>query len=133
VEEIQRRRRLKVFWKRWWCLGADFLVKKGVIPIYPDREGGGILEKKYLIQRISWQQEGGKVNEIKNPGCNKEHSLDHNRSEINKIMRLVLFKMEGTPILEQLIMKNYYAISYNLKETYNHVPMHLTMQDLLVI
>jgi hypothetical protein len=41
--------------------------------------------------------------------------------------------MEGTPTLEQLMMKNNYAISYNLKEAYNHVPVHPTMQDLLVI
>jgi hypothetical protein len=30
-------------------------------------------------------------------------------------------------------MKKNYTISYNLKEAYNHVLVHLTMQDLLVI
>jgi hypothetical protein len=30
-------------------------------------------------------------------------------------------------------MKNDFAISYDLKEAYNHVPVHPTMQDLLGI
>jgi hypothetical protein len=41
--------------------------------------------------------------------------------------------MEGTPTLKQLMIKNHYAISYDLKKMYNHVLVHPTMQDLLVI
>jgi hypothetical protein len=48
-------------------------------------------------------------------------------------MKQIHFKMEGTPTLEQLLMKNDFAISYNLKEAYNHVPVHPTMQNLLGI
>jgi hypothetical protein len=44
-------------------------------------------------------------------------------------MKPIHFKMENTPTLEQLLMKNDYAISYDLKEAYNHVPVHPTMQD----
>jgi hypothetical protein len=49
----------------------------------------------------------------------------------NQFMKPIHFKMEGTPTLEQLLMKNDLAISYDLKEAYNHVPLHPTMQNLL--
>jgi hypothetical protein len=41
--------------------------------------------------------------------------------------------MEGTLILKQLIIKNNYAISYNLKEAYNHIPIHPTIQNLVIM
>jgi hypothetical protein len=47
-------------------------------------------------------------------------------------MKPIHFKMENTPTLEQL-MKNEFAIFYDLKEEYNHVPVHPTTQDLLGI
>jgi hypothetical protein len=34
-----------------------------------------------------------------------------------------LFQNEKTPTLEQLMMKDNYVISYDLKEGYNHVPV----------
>jgi hypothetical protein len=43
---------------------------------------------------------------------------------VNQFMKPIHFKIEGTPTLEQLLMKNDFAISYNLKEAYNHVPVH---------
>jgi hypothetical protein len=52
---------------------------------------------------------------------------------VNQFIKPIHFKMERTSTLKQLMMKNDYAISYNLKEVYNHVPVHPTMQDLLVI
>jgi hypothetical protein len=52
---------------------------------------------------------------------------------VNQFMKPIHFKMEGTPTLEQLIMKNDHAILYHLKKMYNHISMHPTTQDLLVI
>jgi hypothetical protein len=52
---------------------------------------------------------------------------------VNQFMKPIHFKMEGTSTLEQLLMKNDFAISYDLKEAYNYVPVHPTMQDLLGI
>jgi hypothetical protein len=48
-------------------------------------------------------------------------------------MKPIHFKIKNTPTLEQLLMKNDFAISYDLKEAYNNVPVHPTMQDLLGI
>jgi hypothetical protein len=39
--------------------------------------------------------------------------------------------MEGSSTLSNLLVKNDYAISFDLKEAYNHVPVHVTMQPLL--
>jgi hypothetical protein len=48
---------------------------------------------------------------------------------VNQFIKPIYFKMEGSLILEQLLMKNNFVISYNLKEAYNHVLVHPTMQD----
>jgi hypothetical protein len=47
---------------------CEFFSKKGSdANMHRQKSGKGILEKKYSIQRILWQQEGGKDNETKNP------------------------------------------------------------------
>jgi hypothetical protein len=43
------------------------------------------------------------------------------------------FKIEGTPTLQDLIRRNNFAISFDLKEAYNHVSVHPTFQNLLGI
>jgi hypothetical protein len=43
------------------------------------------------------------------------------------------FKIKGTPTLEDLLRKNDFTISFDLKEAYNHIPVHPTLQDLLGI
>jgi hypothetical protein len=53
--------------------------------------------------------------------------------EVNQFMVQKHFKMEGTPTLQDLIRRNDFAISFNLKEAYNHVPVHPTFQNLLGI
>jgi hypothetical protein len=63
---------------------------------------------------------------------NGDYRLVVDMRSVNKFMKQIHFKMEGTPTLEQLLMKNDYMISYDLKEAYNHVPVHPPMQDLLV-
>jgi hypothetical protein len=67
------------------------------------------------------------------PKSNGDYQLVVDMRGVNQFMKQIHFKMEGTPTLEQLLMKNDFAISYDLKEAYNHVPVHPTMQDLLGI
>jgi hypothetical protein len=50
---------------------------------------------------------------------------------VNRFMKPIRFKMEGTPTLKELIVKNDFAVTYDLKEAYNHVPVHRSMQPLL--
>jgi hypothetical protein len=52
---------------------------------------------------------------------------------VNQFIKPIHFKMEGNPMLEQIMVKNNYEISYNLKKAYNHILVYPTMQDLLVI
>jgi hypothetical protein len=52
---------------------------------------------------------------------------------VNQFMREKRFKMEGVSTLKQLWEKNDYAISWDLKEAYNHVPVHESLQLMLGI
>jgi hypothetical protein len=63
------------------------------------------------------------------PKSNGDYRLVVDMPGVNQFMKPIHFKMEGTPTLEQLLMKNDFTISYNLKEAYNHVPVHPTMHD----
>jgi hypothetical protein len=146
---------LKTFLYRWCVLGADYLVKRGVIPIYMNRAQA----EKYWKENIQFKEFQGNKKEmeimdkkIKNAIANKVLIETDRKSlrccnqyrlvlksnvvdmrGINQFIKPIHFKMEGIPTLEQLLMKNDFAISYDLRETYNHVPVHPTMQDLLGI
>jgi hypothetical protein len=50
---------------------------------------------------------------------------------MNRFMEPIRFKMEGTPSLKDLLVQGDYAVTYDLKEEYNHVPVHPSMQPLL--
>jgi hypothetical protein len=52
-------------------------------------------------------------------------------TKVNKFMKQITFKMECTSTLSNLLAKNDYAISFDLKEAYNHVPVHASMPPLL--
>jgi hypothetical protein len=43
------------------------------------------------------------------------------------------FKMEGIPTLKDLIAPKDYAISFDLKDAYNHIPVHPSLQPFLGI
>jgi hypothetical protein len=49
--------------------------------------------------------------------------------KINQFMVQKHFKMEGTPTLQDLIRKNDFAITFDLKEAYKHVPVHPIFQN----
>jgi hypothetical protein len=62
-----------------------FFSKKGSdADIHKQKSGGGILERKYSIQRVLWQQKK-KSNETENQRCDKEQSLDCDKSKISKM------------------------------------------------
>jgi hypothetical protein len=70
------RKKTKSVFERWRPLGADFLIKRGVMPIYTDR----ITEEKYSVQGIPPKQKGGESSRTKNLRHNKEQCLDCDRS-----------------------------------------------------
>jgi hypothetical protein len=53
--------------------------------------------------------------------------------KVNQFMKPIKFKMEGVTTLKQLWERNDYAISFDLKEAYNHVPVHESLRPLLEV
>jgi hypothetical protein len=66
------------------------------------------------------------------PKANGNMRLIVDMREVNQFIVQKHFKMEGTPTLQDLIRRNNFAISFDLKEAYNHVPVHPAFQNLLV-
>jgi hypothetical protein len=67
------------------------------------------------------------------PKANGDMRLVMDMTKVNKFMKPITFKMESTSTLPYLIVKNDYAISFALKEAYNHVPVYPSMQPLLAL
>jgi hypothetical protein len=65
------------------------------------------------------------------PKENSDMLLVMDMTKVNWFMKRIKFKMEGVSTLSELLSKNDYAISFNLKDTYNHVPVHPSMRALL--
>jgi hypothetical protein len=156
VEDVFRGGLLKIFSQQWRVLGAEYLVKRGMMPIYTDR----VQAEKYWKENILFKEFQGNKKEmeimdkkIKDaiangvlietdkkslrwcnqyrlvPKSNGDYRLVVDMPGVNQFMKQIHFKMEGTPTLEQLLMKNDFAISYDLKETYNHVLVHPAMHS----
>jgi hypothetical protein len=70
------------------------------------------------------EQEKNKNYKQKNKKHNSKQSINRNKQKITKIIQPIY-----TPTLEQLLMKNNFAISYDLKKVYNYVPVHSTIQN----
>jgi hypothetical protein len=65
---------------------VDNILREGrhkIFNIYGQNSNRELPEKKYSIQGIPQKQERRKGNEIKNPRCDKEQSLDHNGLKIS--------------------------------------------------
>jgi hypothetical protein len=65
------------------------------------------------------------------PKANGDMRLVMDMTKVNRFMKRIKFKMEGVSTLTELISKNDYAISFDLKDAYNHVPVHPSMRPLL--
>jgi hypothetical protein len=115
------------------------------MPIYTNK----FIAEKYWKENLRFEEfhntKREKDYEGKDTRCNKEWCLSGD-PKANGDMRLVVdmrefnqfmvqkhFKMEGTCTLQGLIRKNNFAILFDLKEAYNHVPVHPTFQNLLRI
>jgi hypothetical protein len=65
------------------------------------------------------------------PKANGDMRLVIDMRKVNQFMKPIKFKMEGVTTLKQLWERNDYAISFDLKEAYNHVPVHESLRPLL--
>jgi hypothetical protein len=57
--------------------------------------------------------------------------LETDCTKVNRFMKHTHFKMEGVPTLKDIIEKNEYSITFDLKEAYNHVLVYHLMKNLL--
>jgi hypothetical protein len=65
------------------------------------------------------------------PKANGDIRLVMDMTKVNRFMKRIKFKMEGVSTLSELLNKNDYTISFDLKDAYNHVPVHPSMRPLL--
>jgi hypothetical protein len=65
------------------------------------------------------------------PKSSNNKRLIVDTTKVNRFMTSIHFKMDEVPTLVELFQKNDYAISFDLNEAYNHVPVHPSMQHLL--
>jgi hypothetical protein len=65
------------------------------------------------------------------PKLNGDFRLVIDIWKVNCFMEPIHFKMEGVHTLKDLIQPKDYAITYDLKDAYNHVPVHPSMSPLL--
>jgi hypothetical protein len=65
------------------------------------------------------------------PKVNGDQRLVMDMTKVNKFMKPISFKMEGISTLSNLLTRNDYATSFDLKEAYNHIPVHASIQPLL--
>jgi hypothetical protein len=52
---------------------------------------------------------------------------------VNSYMQKIHFKMENIVTLEELIQENDFAITFDFKDAYNHIPVHKSLQYFLSI
>jgi hypothetical protein len=64
------------------------------------------------------------------PKSNGDMRLVVDMRLVNRLMKHINFKMEGVRTLQQLWEKDDFAIAYDLKEAYNHVPVHPSLQPI---
>jgi hypothetical protein len=147
-----------MFRQRWSHIGGYFLASRGILPNYTDkqkaldywanhkkyREFRGsprmmeIFDQKFMdlirngtveettFNRLVWLNPCHLV-----PKNNADMRLVVDTTKINKFMKSIHFKMEGVPTLKTLLEYQDYAITFDLKEAYNHVPVHPSMRPLL--
>jgi hypothetical protein len=144
---------LKIYWKRWAQIGGAREVWNGIMPIYISKRKamrywfanfseleyrGPPKKMKIVREMIADALKNGVIVETSIefliwinlislvPKPNGKWRLVVDMREVNRFMRKRHFKMEGIPTLQDLIMEKDYAISYDLKEAYNPVPVHCT-------
>jgi hypothetical protein len=147
------------FLNRWEYVGGRRLVRCGIMANYIDKEKAleyWSYHKKYREFRTNSQKmreaydkkfstliQHGTVEEVPYnrllwinptnlvPKPNGDFRLVIDTRKVNQFMVPIHFKMEGVSTLEQCLKKNEFAITYDLKEAYNHIPVHPSMRPLL--
>jgi hypothetical protein len=139
--------------KRWAMIDGASLVRRGITPNYTDWNGAmRYFQKRKRYCKFTASPSMMKIfdekleNMLKNgaiveapyeellwinpchlvPKANGDMRLVMDMTKVNKFMKPITFKMEGTSTLSILLAKNDYAISFDPKEAYNHVPVHPT-------
>jgi hypothetical protein len=160
LEYHKRGGRLIKYLKRWRCIGGHSLVSFGIMPNYIDRGNafqfwrknkrrvefrgekeamiaynkkiGELLEQGTLIEsnweELVWINPTHLV-----PKPNGDWRLVIDTRKVNHFMKAIPFKMENAITMKDIISKGDYCISFDLKEAYNHVPVHPSMSPLLGI
>jgi hypothetical protein len=130
-------------------IGGASLVRYGIMPNYTDYpKAMDYFKKKEMLSRIrsplgqskkdlrsknDRHAKKGVVTEVPFqdlfmdkpthlvPKANGDMRLEMDMTKVNRFMKRIKFKMEGVSTLSELFSKNDYAISFNLKDAYNHV------------
>jgi hypothetical protein len=139
-------------------IGGDSLVRYGIMPNYTDYNKA--MEyfkrkkcyqeyvapdnlKKIYDQKMTDMLKNGVITEVPYedllwinpthlvPKANGDMRLVMDMMKVNRFMKRIRFKMEGVSTLTDLLSKNDYAISFDLKDAYNNVPVHPSMRPLL--
>jgi hypothetical protein len=108
---------------------CEYAVSPAIMKIFDEKmenmlKNGVIMEAPY--EELIWINPCHLV-----PKVNGDMRLVMDMTKVNKFMKPITFKMEGISTLSNLLVKNDYAISFDLKEAYNHIPVHPSMQQLL--
>jgi hypothetical protein len=138
-------------------IGGASLVRYGIMPNYTDYNKAINLFKRKNCYRVyvapdhlkkNYDQKmidmlkNGVITEVPyqdllwiNPThlvlkANGDMHLVMDMMKVNRFMKRIKFKMEGVSTLSELLSKNYYAISFDLKDAYNHLPVHPSMSPL---
>jgi hypothetical protein len=139
----------------WWCLLGTI---RYYAKLHRLQQSYGLLQKKEMLSRICTPSDNLKkiydqkmIDMLKNgvitevpykdllwinpthlvPKASGDMRLVMDMTKVNRFMKRIRFKMEGVSTLSDLISKNDYAISFDLKDAYNHVPVHPSMRPLL--
>jgi hypothetical protein len=139
-------------------IGGASLVRYGIMPNYTDydkamdyfRRKKCYREyvtpdhlKKIYDQKMTDMLKNGVITEVPYedllwinpthlvPKANGNMRLVMNMTKVNRFMKRIKFKMEGISTLSELLSKNDYAISFDLKDAYNNVHVHPSMRPLL--
>jgi hypothetical protein len=144
--------------KRWKRIGGYKLVYNGIMLHYTDKQAA---ERFWHERKRMWEYRGSqkqihdeKIQDlIKNgvleqttfedlkwinptnlvPKQNGGYRLVIDIRQVNRFMVHTHFKMEGAHTVLELLRKDDWAISFDLKDAYNHVPVHYSMRRLLGI
>jgi hypothetical protein len=145
---------------RWSAIKGYMLAKKGIIPIFINKGKAYNFWRKYKRdyfyvsnQKMQTIHDNMILDLLKNNTieevarlqlvwinlinlvrkANGKYRLVIDTRLVNCFLKKIYFKMEGIPTLIDLWERNDWAVSFDLKDAYNHIPVHPTMRPMLGI